>query len=166
MYHGNWQRITDSNNGMALNLATRQHGDERVRTLDLDMFSYCQKCLAPTLIAEATSATSDKSTLMVREMAKNLGAVAIFVRHEYNDLKNEHPIYFAMWGVDGRCIIPLRKTTWEDTRKAIRYAQDLHEERTGCARKKARYLKAEYEKLWFNQEDYAAADEEWEKKQD
>lgn len=149
-------RHTDSDNSAAVSNAARTVGDDRIRVLDVDQYGYCRKCLDIIYVTEATSALTDKSTLMIRKMAMKLGAVAIFVRHEWEDANNEKAIHYAAWDHTGKQVVPLKMGSWDDYRKGMIWAQDQHDKITGCKRKAAPFHKAAFPNVWFNKKDYIA----------
>lgn len=155
-------RHNQSDNSRAVSDAARKLKNDEVRVLDLDQYGYCKKCLQVIYVTEATSARTDKSTLMVRHLAKQLGAVAVFIRHEWEDWKHEFPIYLAAWKPDGSKWQPtesaVQRTEWSSYLRLIESCQRIHEEATGCSGKKAPYWKEEYPDVWINDNDYSHAE--------
>jgi len=156
-------RHNESDNSRAISDAARKLKDDRIRVLDLDQFGYCKKCLQVIYVTEATSARSDKSTLMVRHLAKQLKAVAIFIRHEWEDIDHKYPIYLAAWKPDGSKWQPVdhlvQRTEWESYTKLIKSCQRVHEELTKCSTKPAPYHKEAYPDAWVNSADYSGAED-------
>lgn len=160
-------RHNNSDNSFAVSDAARKAKSDNFRVMDIDQFGYCARCLDVIYITEATSATSDKSTLMVRHLAKKLGAIAIFIKHDWEDRNHENPIYLAAWKHTGEKWQPtdgaVERTSWSSYIKLIENCQKYHEQRTGC-KKVTVYHKDNYPGAWINGSDYRAATEKYMKK--
>lgn len=145
----------ESDNSRALETITRYSGIDNLRTMDVDEFGYCSKCLDVAYVIEATSA-NEKSVLMTRKLAKQLGATAIYVWHEWEDVDHEHPIYIEVWEADGTHWA-LKQSSWEKLHNLQRYIMNKHEENTHCSKKKAPFWKAMFPGVWVTKKELSAA---------
>lgn len=68
-----------------------------VRHQDIDLVQYCSRCKRPELFMESTSSTGNKYTQVLRIIAEKFDAPVLMIRHEWNDVRHEHPVDLYLW---------------------------------------------------------------------
>jgi hypothetical protein len=68
-----------------------------VRHQDIDLIQYCPSCKRPEMLIEATSSNGPKFTQVLRVIGDLCNVPVLMVRHEWNDVRHEHPIDLYMW---------------------------------------------------------------------
>lgn len=116
-------------NFMPLSSAAR--GVFGVRHQDIDLVQYCPRCKRPEILIEATSSTGSKYTQVLRIIGSLCDAPVLMVRHEWGDVKHEHPIDMYLWepGNTSRDAVPdqtLEGTPWSSLKSAMLNIHERH----------------------------------------